>query len=217
MNHFFAKIMMLVPFIALYQTGHLSLAWCIVWSIGIIMFCLGNDAARQQRTPHYVVYIRMTLFMLAFLLGAEWLIQTALNREFAGYWTAALAAYLAAFILMACSMLAHSGMAWAVMNDDPKYQSLKAKGFDFFLDNLPETLNPDNDLERETGLKEPQYNGFVPPKNWLYQCPRCGARVEKQIDVCWNCQYGADGNSADYYQRWGNTPGPYAPLPTDEE
>jgi len=47
--------------------------------------------------------------------------------------------------------------------------------------------------EYRTVLTEPLYDAFVPPANWRYQCPRCGARVEHKIDVCWNCKYGADG------------------------
>ena len=35
-------------------------------------------------------------------------------------------------------------------------------------------------------------NQFVPPSHWRYVCPVCHSRVEKAIDVCWNCNYGAN-------------------------
>lgn len=45
--------------------------------------------------------------------------------------------------------------------------------------------------EYRTAIAEPDYSSFVPPPHWRYQCPRCGARVEYKIDVCWNCGYGS--------------------------
>jgi hypothetical protein len=65
-------------------------------------------------------------------------------------------------------------------------------------------VNTATPIERETGLAEPDYTDFVPPSDWRYQCPVCGSRVEKQIDVCWRCGYGRDGDSTAYHQRWGN-------------
>jgi hypothetical protein len=41
----------------------------------------------------------------------------------------------------------------------------------------------------KTQIPEPEYLGFMPPDNWRYQCPECGARVEHAIDSCWNCGY----------------------------
>ena len=43
-----------------------------------------------------------------------------------------------------------------------------------------------------TKLPEPRYTTFVPPQDWTYQCPKCGARVQHAIDVCWNCNYGGE-------------------------
>jgi len=39
---------------------------------------------------------------------------------------------------------------------------------------------------------EPIYTAFVPPSHWGFRCPCCGARVQYAIDVCWNCDYGAN-------------------------
>lgn len=53
---------------------------------------------------------------------------------------------------------------------------------------------------------EPHYTAFVPPPYWRFRCPACGARVEHRKGVCWNCNYGADGDSSAYYQAMGQTP-----------
>ena len=74
-----------------------------------------------------------------------------------------------------------------------------------YWDSIGWPINTATPIERETGLAEPEYTDFVPPADWKYQCPVCGARVEKQIDVCWRCGYGRDGDSTAYQQRWGNS------------
>lgn len=53
---------------------------------------------------------------------------------------------------------------------------------------------------------EPHYSTFVPPSYWRFRCPACGARVEHRLDVCWNCGYGADGDSTAYYRAVGRMP-----------
>jgi hypothetical protein len=53
---------------------------------------------------------------------------------------------------------------------------------------------------------EPRYTSFVPPSQWRFRCPVCGARVERRKGVCWNCNYGADGDSSAYYWAMGQTP-----------
>ena len=52
-------------------------------------------------------------------------------------------------------------------------------------------------------IAEPTYSSFVPPAEWRYQCPKCGSRVQHSVDVCWNCNYGADGDSTAYHGRFG--------------
>lgn len=85
-----------------------------------------------------------------------------------------------------------------------EYQKWKKLGGRPYWDSLGRPINPASQVERQTGLAEPEYTDFVPPADWCYQCPACGARVEKQIDVCWNCNYGADGDSTAYHERWGD-------------
>ena len=38
---------------------------------------------------------------------------------------------------------------------------------------------------------------------WLYPCPKCNARNPAQRGICWRCNYGADGDSTAYYQKYG--------------
>lgn len=91
-----------------------------------------------------------------------------------------------------------------ILHNDPNFQKWKRMGGRAYWDSIGWPINTATPIERETGLAEPEYTDFVPPPDWRYQCPVCGARVEKQIDVCWRCGYGRDGDSTAYHQRWGN-------------
>ena len=83
----------------------------------------------------------------------------------------------------------------ALHGNDSEYKNWKAQGGRPYWDTLEWPINTATPIERLTGLAEPKYSNFVPPSSYRFQCPRCGARVEHQIDVCWNCGYGKDGNS----------------------
>ena len=98
-------------------------------------------------------------------------------------------------------------------SSDPQYQDWKKKGGKIYWDSLPWPINSASAVERRTGLAEPKYTNFVPPISWVCQCPVCGARVAKPVDVCWNCNYGADGDSTAYVQRWGEVPFVQQPMP----
>lgn len=92
-----------------------------------------------------------------------------------------------------------------LLKNDPEFQKWKKKGGRPFWDGgMPWPINPATDIERITGLAEPKYTDFTPPKSWKYQCPVCGSRVEKAVDVCWNCNYGHDSDGTAYHQRWPN-------------
>ncbi len=92
----------------------------------------------------------------------------------------------------------------AILHNDPNFQKWKRMGGRPYWDSIGWPMNTATPIERQTGLAEPEYTNFVPPGHYRFQCPACGARVEKQIDVCWRCSYGADGDSTAYHQRWGN-------------
>lgn len=92
-----------------------------------------------------------------------------------------------------------------LLKNDPEFQEWKKKGGRPYWDGgLGWPINPATDIERQTGLAEPKYTDFTPPESWKYQCPVCGSRVEKARDVCWNCNYGADGDNTAYHKRWPN-------------
>lgn len=63
-----------------------------------------------------------------------------------------------------------------------------------------------------TRIPQPKYKEFVPPASWVYQCPRCGARVQHAIDVCWNCNYGEHGTGEEYWTHMGIRP----PAPAEK-
>lgn len=92
----------------------------------------------------------------------------------------------------------------ALFGRNAEYQKWKKTGGRPYWDSLGWPINTATPIERQTGLAEPEYTDFIPPSHFKYQCPVCGARVEKQIDVCWNCNYGADGDSTAYHKRWGD-------------
>jgi hypothetical protein len=92
----------------------------------------------------------------------------------------------------------------AILHNDPNFQKWKRMGGRPYWDSIGWPINTATPIERQTGLAEPEYTNFVPPADWRYQCPVCGSRVEKQIDVCWRCGYGNDSDSTAYHQRWGN-------------
>ena len=102
----------------------------------------------------------------------------------------------------------------AIMNlwyrNDARYHKWKDAGGRPYWDTVQWPVGPwpkkTSAIETETGLAEPKYTDFVPPPDWRFQCPTCGARVKKQMDVCWRCSYGADGDSTAYYERWGAKP-----------
>jgi hypothetical protein len=97
-----------------------------------------------------------------------------------------------------------TGGSEVLLNNDPNFQKWKKMGGRPYWDSIGWPINTATPIERQKGLAEPEYTDFVPPADWRYQCPVCGARVEKQIDVCWQCSYGANGDSTAYHQRWGN-------------
>lgn len=80
-------------------------------------------------------------------------------------------------------------LGWVLAGHDPSYQQYISEGGDPYFDGLPPPFNTDDRSQRVGGLREPDTD-FVPPDHWQYQCQRCGARVEHEIDTCWNCGNG---------------------------
>ena len=159
--------------------------------------------SKSGRTSRSAVFIRayVLVFVISMALASLWNLATGTK-----FWSVVEIGIASMLIVVF-----YGGFAWLVTNvgmrllygRDPEYQRFIRNGGDPYLDVLPKPLNPDSEVTRQTGLREPEYDSFVPPSHYRFQCPRCGARVEHQIDVCWRCSYGADGRSDDYYARWG--------------
>ena len=155
------------------------------------------------RSSAVVIVVRMfcTIFLIAFACSIFWNSlsgRTMLSLEVA-FWVAVVLTVL--FLVIGWVVVTVGGNL--LLGDDRDFKQWKDQGGRPYLDSLPSPINPDSSITKLTGLAEPQYTDFVPPSSWRFQCPACGARVEKKIDVCWRCSYGRDGDSTAYHQRWG--------------
>lgn len=156
----------------------------------------------------------VTILVIVFLMSMFWNALSGINMF----------AFKAVVGVSIVLTFLFTGVGWIVSNlgsklllkNNEEYQDWKNKGGRPYWDSLGWPINTATPIERQTGLAEPEYTTFVPPSNWLYQCPACGSRVEKQIDTCWNCNYGADGDDTAYVNRWGggNTSTPTSSTPT---
>lgn len=150
--------------------------------------------SRGQRTSRFVIFLRATLCGGCLL----WIFFHALPFSGRNYVTA-WSTWWFPFLLSACMMVPIGLYCIAVdyfvygglFGHEAEYQQLREQGWSPFWDRLPPPYNFDSEYTRQTGLAEPKQ--FVPPPHWQYQCPACGVRVEHAIDVCWNCNYRADG------------------------
>ncbi|MAP10262.1 MAG: hypothetical protein CMM00_16305 [Rhodopirellula sp.] len=160
---------------------------------GATLACLGViwawDLARKPpRTLPSVIITRMLLTsMVAFsfigLLMGNWYVWYILSHS---------VVWLIIWLQLGVHRFAHH----FVYPNDPSgsYFEVRRAGWHPFFDRLPRLFNPDPELIRIGGKQEPRYSGFVPPRNWTFQCPECHSRVQFEIDVCWNCGYGARGS-----------------------
>ena len=117
------------------------------------------------------------------------------------------------FKIVFWALVAHTIGHFFIYPHDPtgNYYQVRAMGWHPFWDRLWPIFNPDPPFVRDGGIFEPEYTKFVPPDDWPYQCPSCGARNPYEVCVCWNCGYGADGDSTAYYERYGHIEPPPPP------
>ena len=229
MKYPFSLLIVTLFFVCLWQVGFLSPIWLFVlWAVTMSM-CANNEKMRQNRAPYYAIYARMVISMALIFVPLNWFVGYIVGREFLSFWAAFLSCHLAILLVICLGLAAHKGTEQLVVGNS-MYQQMKQQGFHYYFDCLPRPFNPDTPIKRDTGLTEPQYTTFVPPANWLFQCPNCGARVAEQICICWNCNYGADGDSTVYYQKFGGNqipaivnnpkepvkPGPFVPMENGE-
>ena len=144
----------------------------------------------------------VTIFMITFLISIFWNTLSGTNMF---PFSAVIGVSVVLTVLFnVVGWVVVTGGSKVLLNNDPDFQKWKEMGGRPYWDSIGWPINTATPIERETGLAEPEYTDFVPPASWRYQCPVCGARVEKKIDTCWRCSYGANGDSTAYHQRWGN-------------
>ncbi len=75
-----------------------------------------------------------------------------------------------------------------VLHQSEGYKQAKQLGYDPYFDSLPTCINPDaNRTCYVLPFPEPQYDEFVPPPWWQFQCLNCYSRLEQQVGECWRC------------------------------
>ena len=181
----------------------MSLAWW-VWLAWM-------DSGRAPRSSVSVIIRNMGLmycflWSFLFLFGPAW---------FFWYMFAHGTIWLILFGQFVVYMFAHNFIYPYV---DPNYATVRKSGWHPFWDVTP--FNYDSELIKDGGFEEPVYEDFVPPDHWKHQCPTCGARQQTNFGVCWNCNYGDDGDDTAYQQRWGHidpSPRPYTETDEDDE
>ena len=197
------RLFLLSAFPAMWLNGSCSFVASVCWALAVFVFLMVIDSGRGIRTlpstiiARFMFAISMFVFFLFYLLGNE-----AAGRT---YWTLADCFVVPFWVTVIITALFWSFL-WIgtlMVKHDPDYQRWVRAGGHYFWDTLPRVLNPDSELIRNGGFAEPMYTGFIPPESWTHQCPSCGARVQYAIDVCWNCNYGVDGDPTAYHERHG--------------
>ncbi|PHQ34828.1 hypothetical protein CEE69_13230 [Rhodopirellula bahusiensis] len=154
-----------------------------------------------------MIFGRSIVIVFVIYMTMEWAWNTATGTSFWKPWEMAISAVL--------SVAFFGGLAWLITNvgmgllfgGNPEYRAYRSTGGDPFFDSLPRIFNRDSQTVCASGMDEPQTD-FDPPASWKFRCPRCNARVQHRIDVCWSCPYGQDSDSTAYFGRYGNVKPP---------
>ena len=184
--------------------GVAAIAYVAIWTW---------DGTRGIRCPMSWILAKMCLVLMCFTLPFfKLLLNSLTNIEDTGFWVGFYLPFAMMALLLGCQVLVQTiGHHFIYPHVDSNYHTLRATGFHPIFDRgVFGLFNPDSDLVRHGGFEEPTTN-FVPPVHWQFQCPQCGARVEHDPDVCWNCNYGANGDSTAYYERYGHIDPPSSP------
>lgn len=165
--------------------------------------CWWDSTRRPPRCPISVMIAR--LFVAAWIISFVVLVILPVHVPAFRYSPVLATILLTKYLFW--SLLAHGIGHFFVYPHDPtgNYYAVRRAGWHPFWDRLWPIFNPDSELIRDGGFEEPVYTDFVPPDDWKYQCPVCGARQPYDFGVCWMCGYGADGDSSAYYERWGDS------------
>lgn len=142
-----------------------------------------NDANRPS--PIYLIFRMFGYFFGGFLL-ARWFWNSLSGRDMFPLTVALWCSVVMTALTVIPGWLVITFTSSVIYRHDHRHQMEKRSGFRPYWDTLPWPVQP----------------RFVPPKTWMFCCPVCCSRVEKQIDVCWNCGYGADGDSTAYFRQF---------------
>jgi hypothetical protein len=195
----FGKIVLSIPIVGIWLEDYISLFMLLVMLAVLWGVCFAMDAHRApRRTPIYTIFTFMFLTGWVPFAGLFWLWADVLPFWLC-CWSGLFAATMASTVWWICSWI-----GWQIDKQDPDNAMWAKAGGHYFWDTLPPFWNPDSDLIRAGGFPEPTYTSFVPPSDWPFQCPRCHVRLQHNPDVCWNCNYGADGDSSAYYEVYGH-------------
>ena len=108
------------------------------------------------------------------------------------------AAIVVAMIVIPAYLICTIGMH-LLYGNSVAYQDYRKNGGHPFWDNFLTS----GDKYYSLPHREPDYDEFVPPGSWKYQCYRCHARVQSATGNCWNCGTKFDP-SIDRADRWLN-------------
>lgn len=154
--------------------------------VGLVVSFM-RDSWMQSRgqgrmLPGYGV---ICLMATAVLSVPMFLMYMMIGRAFLGFWeTIFCAGITSAFVRLVS--LSCEGFAVNVLSP------LVDPFFNIFGFNGNKWNNSGNDIHYTLPYPEPIYSNFVPPPTWGYQCPVCHARLQYSVDICWNCNYGAN-------------------------
>lgn len=168
----------------------------------IIWFAVLTAWDQTRRHPRCPISV-----ILARLFVALWIVSFVVLKIFPTESAVRFSPILATILVtkyVAISLLIHGFGHFFVYPTDPNYYHVRRAGWHPFWDRLWPIFNRDSELIRNGGFEEPEYTDFIPPADWKYQCPVCGARQPFDYGVCWLCGYGADGDDTAYRERWGD-------------
>lgn len=161
----------------------------------------------QMKTSKSGVFFRSCFVVFFVFLPLSWAWNAATGTIFWKPWEMAISAiFTVAFFGSLAWLITNVGMG-LLFGGKPEYRAYRNSGGDPFFDSLPRIFNPDSQTVRQSGTVEPETN-FHPPASWQFRCPRCNARVQHRVDVCWNCSYGQDSDSTAYFERHGHVKPP---------
>ncbi|TWU41864.1 hypothetical protein [Novipirellula artificiosorum] len=202
-RHWIGRLFLMSAIPLMWLQDSLSLTAMVVGGVIFFLILAFNDSDRGIRRRPSSIMARFMFAVWAFLfLGFYWMGNHAAGRTYFSFADTIICAFWITLIITAV-FWSCLWFASQLVLDDPDYRQWTIAGGHYFWDTLPAILNPDSEMIRNGGFVEPSYTDFTPPPHWQHQCPVCGARVEHAVDVCWNCCYGADGDSSAYFRRYG--------------